>query len=158
YPLLVMVGLAAALMQDQEAVVGIYGLEHLPQWNEPSVPPSAMAAAAYMLTPGCRPEQTATTAASVESIREHLSYPPLIHDNQFLPEFARFNFADQSGIRVEALESDDQARLKSGKIDVMLVVPADFLPKLDATGRARLEIHYREGNDRSRQTDRRLQS
>jgi sodium transport system permease protein len=163
YPLLVIVALAAALMQDQEAVVGIYGLEHLPKWSDASVPPSALAAAAFSLTSGCSAEQAAGTAAFVDSVRQRLSYPPLVHDGQFVGEYSSFNFAEQAGsrrvggIRVQTLESDARTVLESGQIDVMLIVPADFLAQLDATGRARFEIYYREGNDRSRQTDRRLQ-
>jgi sodium transport system permease protein len=169
YPLLGVVGLTFALGKiEQKSVVGVHGLEYLPQVNGHGACSPAVPAAAWLsLSPasgrGCGGVESVAGAAGLSlAVQTALEYPPLTVQGRIPDDYGDL-FTDPRSLRIVEVASGDRSELNGEhadrpRIDVLLVVPPDFRSRLDSGGRAVLDIFYREGDERSRLADRRLQT
>ena len=158
YPLLGFVAFQFALGSvEQVSVVGVAGLEHLPQPSAASAPSSPLPAMTWFgATPALASgTQIAGLAPFAEAVRARLDYPPLFVDGKIPAAYCDFPNESRS-FRIEPMKDASQTPLETRAVELLLVVPPDFQKQLDADGRANLDVYYREGDERSRLADRRL--
>ena len=157
YPLMGIIAFAFALgTATQESVIGVVGMEHLPQMKpEPERVSPVPEMALLSLTPPGGLDRVAGSIAWVRTGRRHLDYPPLVIDGKVPLDYWDIP-SDRRFTRFVPLASEDHGPLESKAVDLILIVPADFHHKLDVGGRTTLEIHTRESDERSRMADRRL--
>ena len=137
YPVFVLVGIVFAFsMMEQKVIIGVAGMEHLPQ---PKPHPEAFLAGGLL---------------QVECERR-LDDPPLIVDGKFLPRYQHTEL-DLGTVIVKPLDSADKAPLYSRQIDALLIIPPDFREKLARDEKPKVEIHGRDGDETSKVAVRRL--
>lgn len=157
YPLMGFVGyLFARGTLEQTSIVGICEPAYLPQLGPLSdgfgpVPPASWLAA----TPLTGIDGFAGAAALAQAARIQQDYPPLVIDERF-PARYWHNPADRRLVRVVPLSSTDRQPLVDREVDVLLVVPPDFLRRLDEGGRPTVEV-YARADERSRFAEKRLE-
>jgi sodium transport system permease protein len=129
YPVFALVGIVfAASMLEQKVVIGVSGLEYLPQ---PRTGPQALVGGSVLLVEG------------------ELEYPPLIVDGKFPVDY--MSALNQLGtIVIRPLESDDESAVQQRQCDAMLIVPPDLIQKIDKEERPALKIVGRESDDASK--------
>lgn len=144
YPLLGLIGWQFALgALEQTSVVGIQGAEFLPQ-GEWSSGPALKALAGGLPASMTRPA----------------GFPPLILNGHFLQY--QGNLAHQvQNVQIQPLPDAKLAYLESKQVDLMMIVPKDFVAELAASRtpgqpRAHLRIDVREGDERSRMAEARV--
>jgi sodium transport system permease protein len=131
YPVFVLVGILFAFsMLDQKVVIGVAGVEHLPQ---PKSHPEALLAGGLL---------------QVECERR-LDDPPLIVDGQFLPLYLHGEL-DLGIVEMKRLDSANLEPLHSRQVDVLLVIPADFAEKLARNEKPTVTILGRDGDEISK--------
>lgn len=163
YPLLGIVAFLFALKEiTHESKVGIHGAEYLPPALATSAGLSPMAATAWLslspiggMVPSSEMERVLGAAAFATACDSRLDYPPLIVAGRFPPAYS--DALLEGRIHVVLLPGGDRRPVDSGEVDVLLVVPPDFLSRLEAGAQSSLEIYYREGHAQSRLADRRLE-
>lgn len=156
YPLMGFIGYEFARGKlEQTNVVGIHGLEHLPPLTPHSAGFDPAAAAAWLaLQPGDGIDGFAGAAALAQATNLGADYPPLVVDGRF-PSLYWQMPRDARAVTVVPLPSADLAPLDTRQVDVLLVVPRDFLARLQEGGRPTIEIHTRS-DERSRLAERRV--
>jgi sodium transport system permease protein len=164
YPLFGLVGFVIALSTlELPSVVGICGLENLPQ---PPPQGSVVGPAAefgwWAVLPapsGFGIDQVAGAAAGILVRRRATVDPPLILKSgeslHFLPDFTESSL-DARGLQIAPLSGPDCAPLDAKRIDVLLIVPADFRDRLAEGEAATVEVQAREGDELSKLATRRL--
>jgi sodium transport system permease protein len=165
YPVLGMAVVQFAIgFVDRPSVIGIAGAEHLPGPGPTSARFSPLPATAWLtLTPTSSPAgpaAAALNAAGAEALARlepmNLRYPPLLLNDQFPLDY--FDLPEEASLlRVALLDSDSRAPLESKKVDIILSVSPDFLTKLQHEERPKIEVLYRQTDDRSRMAVRRVQ-
>lgn len=131
YPVFVLVGLLFTFsMLEQKVIVGVAGVEHLPQ---PKPHPEAFLAGGLL---------------QVECERR-LDDPPLIVDNRFLPLYLQTE-ADDGLVVVKPLDSAVDEPLRSRKVDVLLIIPPDFVEKIARKEKPAVTILGRDGDETSK--------
>ncbi len=157
YPLMGVIGFAFALgAVEQPSVIGIAGLEHLPELTANSAGFSPVPVATWLsLTPG-GVDRAAGSFALVEAVRAQQDYPPLVIGEHFPDAYWEFPLVEAPVVRVVGLASPDSTPLDDKTIDLLVLVPPDFRATLDAGGRPVLEVHGREADERSRRAEKRL--
>lgn len=158
YPLMGFIGYAFAKgSMEQTSIVGVYGLEHLPALGPRSDGFSPRPAASWLAwTPLTGIDGFAGAAALTQAARIDQDFPPLIIDERF-PTLYWDNPEDSNLVRVVPLSSAEQAPLEERQVDVLLVVPADFLQRLHGGGRPTVAVYTRT-DERSRMAERRVQA
>ncbi len=156
YPLLGFLGFEFARGSVQQvSVVGVVGMNHLPPATPLSMSAAIMPASWLTATPGTGVAGLTSAIATVDASREVLHIPPLLVDGRFLSTYFDFDI-EASSVVIRPLATEDREPLDSRQVDIMLIVPPGLIAQLRDTGRTRLEVYYREGDERSRQADRRL--
>jgi sodium transport system permease protein len=161
YPFLGVIGFLFALKElTHESKVGIYGAEHLPPAQATSAGVSPLPAAAWFSVspvgaPGSGVERVLGAAGLAMASESRLDYPPLLVAGNFPAAYADVFL--EGRIHVVPLATSDRKPVDSGEVDVLLVVPPDFLSRLEAGEQTRFDIYYREGHGQSRLADRRLE-
>jgi sodium transport system permease protein len=158
YPLMGLIGYLFALgSMEQTSIIGIHGLDHLPALQPRSDGLGPVAPAAWLAwTPATGLDSFAGAAALGQATRVAADYPPLVVDDHF-PAMYWHNPANSKLVPVVPLSSADTRPLDEREVDVLLVVPPDFLRRLDEGGRPAIEI-YARSDERSRLAERRIQS
>jgi len=144
YPLMGFIGYAfASGLMEQTSIIGVYGLDHLP---------APVAPASWLTwTPVTAIDGFAGAAALAQA-----DYPPLVVDGHF-PANYWHNPDNSRLVPVMPLSSADKRPLDEREVDVLLVVPPDFLRQLHEGGRPTVEV-YTRSDERSRLAERRIQS
>jgi sodium transport system permease protein len=157
YPLLGYLGFEFARGSVQQvSTIGIVGLDHLPPATPASMHFATLPAPWLTLTPvAARFSHRAAALADAEAVRALLELPPLVIDGRFPPEYFDFDIEAKSVV-IKPLTDDQRSLLQAGDVDVVLIIPSDLRLRLRDDGRARFEVYYREGDERSRHADRRL--
>ncbi|VTU00150.1 ABC-type Na+ efflux pump, permease component OS=Singulisphaera acidiphila (strain ATCC BAA-1392 / DSM 18658 / VKM B-2454 / MOB10) GN=Sinac_6077 PE=4 SV=1: ABC2_membrane_2 [Gemmataceae bacterium] len=141
YPLFVGIGLLfVAAIKEKVFVVAVAGAEHLPQPQPEAVPPPVAAVGG---------------AAAAVAERHARTFPPLVTDGKFDPRFLE-NSPDGGSLTVKLIAAPDEGLLDRREADAILVVPADFVAKLDRGERPVLQVLGREGEENSKIAVRRL--
>ena len=162
YPVLgVGVAQFAVTLTDRPVVVGISGSGNLPALHPASTAISPLPATAWLaLTPtgasSCM-DRCAGAAALALAARTQCEYPPLLVAGR-IPSTYFDTVHESRTLRVEILESDDPSVLASKHVDLLVTVPPDFLSTLEADGRSALQFTYRQNDERSKLTAKRLYS
>ncbi len=131
YPVFVLVGILFAFsMMEQKVIIGVAGIEHLPQ---PKAHPEAFLAGGLL---------------QVECERR-LDDPPLIAEGQFLPRYLHAEL-NLGAVVLKPLDSTDEEPLRSRKIDALLVIPSNFSEKLARNEKPTVMILGREGDETSK--------
>jgi sodium transport system permease protein len=142
----------AASYGTAPTVVGIQGREYLPpgdDWVAPEV-----AAAIGANAPGGGVERVAAAAAL--DLLQH--YPPLlVADGERLRIRAAYLESEKEG-NLLVLKEADRRELDERQVDLLLVVPPDFMQRLRDNGRPELDVFTRPDDDRSRLVDNRLKA
>jgi sodium transport system permease protein len=137
YPIFGLVGvLFAFTMLEQKVIIGVAGMEHLPQ-------------------PRAHPEGIVAGGLWLAECERRLDDPPLFVDGKFPSSYVKAE-GELGGIVVKPLDSDDLAPLNSRQVDAMLIVPPDFQEKLKRGERPSVTILGREGDETSKLATRRL--
>jgi sodium transport system permease protein len=159
YPVMGFIGYQFALgAMEQPSVVGIVGLEHLPRPTPLSAGLSPVPAVSWLaLTPSAGLDRFVGAAALAQAARAAEDYPPLVIDDRF-PEMYWDQPRNARAVRIEPLSSADLAPLDNRQVDVLLVVPADFMRRLEEGGRPVIELYARSGEERSRLAERRVRN
>jgi len=157
YPLMGFIGYMFALNAiEQRTVVGIAGMNYLPNLTPRSAGFSPVPAASWLaLTPEGGIDRLACAAALAQAARIDEDYPPLVINDQF-PEPFCATARESEAMAIVSLLNAELAPLEARHIDVLLVVPSDFRQRLDDGGRPTLEIYTRAADGRSRLAERRL--
>jgi sodium transport system permease protein len=153
-----------------QCALGVVGADNLPA-DHPSPPPTTPAAAAAWLaavplTPGNGIDLIAGAAAraQVDDLLRGTAYPPLLVETDGTPRIPPQYFddpqdADAVAVRLldapdapaeDWLRQIDRTPLETRQVDLILAVPPDFAARLEAGGRPTLYVLSREGDDRSR--------
>jgi sodium transport system permease protein len=137
YPIFGLVGFLFALtMLEQKVIVGVAGMEQLPQ-------------------PKTHPESFLAGGLLMAEYDRRLDDPPLIADGKFLPRYTRSE-ADIGAVVIKPLASSDEGALRARQVDAMLVVPDDFTAKLKRGEKPSVVILGREGDETSKLAVKRL--
>jgi sodium transport system permease protein len=156
YPLLGFLGFEFALGSVQQvSVVGVVGIDRLPPATPASMSAAILPAPWLAVTPGTGLAGIVSAAGAMDATRDVLEFPPLVINGRFPGAYSDFDIEADS-VLIKPLASDDHEPLDTRKVDVMLIVPSQLVQQLRDEGRAKLEVYYREGDERSRQADRRL--
>lgn len=151
----------------QQHVVGVAGLENLMPQTPDVTPVSALAFTPA--PPGCAAAAADRAAAVAALALPGQAFPPLLEEIRGRPHF-RLRYLEQgattSTLLVRPLdiplgETDlpdgiDRRALDARQVDVMLVVPPDFRPRLAAGDRPELYLLTREKDDTARRVNQRL--
>ncbi|OAI48058.1 hypothetical protein AYO44_01250 [Planctomycetaceae bacterium SCGC AG-212-F19] len=161
YPLLGYVGYEFARGSVQQvSAIGIVGMDYLP----PASPVSAHFALlpAPWLTrtpvdavPGAGLAGALGVLADNAAVTQVIQLPPLLVNGQFPRSYFEFEL-EASSVALKPLTGEGREALAAREVDVLLVIPPDLIERLEQDGRTQLEIFYREGDERSRNADRRL--
>jgi sodium transport system permease protein len=151
---------------QQQSVVGVCGLEHLPP---PPAPAPLTPARAASWVGASRLDLLLGVAArdQLEGTVRGQGYPPLVTSREGTYRFAAhyFEFSqeadtvvvhrldtppDGSPADTDLLARVDRTPLEERQVDLIVVVPPDFRDRLDGDARPTLYVLTRDGDDRSR--------
>ncbi len=137
YPVFALVGFVFAMsMLEQKVIIGVSGLEYLPQSKEH---PEAFIGGSVLIVEADRPED----------------FPPLIVDGKFLPDY--LSALTQLGtIIIRPLDSDDESAVHQRQVDAMLIVPPNLTQMIAKGERPAVRIVGREGDEASKMAVKRL--
>ncbi|WP_439631369.1 ABC transporter permease subunit [Gemmata sp.] len=141
YPLFVGIGLLfVAAIKEKVFVVAVVGAHYLPQPQPEGV---------------ASPVAAVGGAAAAVAERQARTFPPLVTDGKFNARFLE-NSPDGGSLTVKLIDAPDEGLLDRREADAILVVPADFVAKLDRGERPVLQVLGREGEENSKIAVRRL--
>lgn len=143
-------------------IIGIAGSQYLPGLTPYSGGFSVLPAVAGLVatptgaaTPGSGMDQLLGAAALVEAARLQCDYPPLLLQGRVRSVYLG-PLKQEDILQVKLLDSDDGAPLEDKRVDLLLIVPPDFLSQLEEGGRPTLRLAGRPRDDASRLAARRM--
>jgi sodium transport system permease protein len=157
YPILGTALFQFAGFTEKPSTVGIVGDKYLPDVALTSLgfgpPPAAAFFTVTPITP-C-PGAAIGAVALFRTSQAFTDYPPLLIDKR-IPSSYFETAHDALLLRVEVVPDDGRAALENKLIDLLLIVPADFVSQLNSGRVPVLELTYRENDESSKQAAKRL--
>lgn len=170
YPILGLLAMQLALAGAKPKVVGIAGLEYLPRQTTEGRTPATAATSAITTpvagaaaVPGAGGERLPAIGLLLKNLAEAAALPPLVKRSseggwQFLPEYFEPPAGPQR-LQIKPLATEvAQAALDHKKIDLLVVVPANFTARLRAGGHPTLEVQERPRDENSQNAGRQFRS
>lgn len=139
YPAFVVVGLAFAVsLLDQKTVIGVVGVENLPQHKE-------------------HPEALLVGGSLVIEADRKWDDPALVIDGQFPKRYVKSDGMTGSLV-VKPLPSADDRPLQTREVDAIVIIPPDLINAIDRGEKPEVRILGRDGDETSKLAVARIES